>query len=169
MKALLLGRFQPLHLGHLKVITDIVKEAEYIVIAVGSAQYSHAPDNPFTAGERHTMIAQTLKARGIENYHLVGIEDIHRYAVWVSHVVSQTPTFDKVYAHNPLSIRLFSEAGYDVVELALHEPDRYSGAEVRRRMIHGEDWRSLVPEEVAKYIEEVNGIERLRTLAGGEG
>lgn len=169
MRALLLGRFQPLHLGHLKVISDIVKESEYIVIAIGSAQYSHALENPFTAGERHTMIARTLKARGIEGHHIVGIEDIHRYAVWVAHVVSQTPNFDVVYAHNPLSVRLFSEAGYKVIELTLYEPERYSGTEVRRRMIEGEDWQSLVPVEVAAFIEKIKGVERLRTLAGGEG
>ena len=169
MRALLLGRFQPLHLGHLKVISDIVKESEYIVIAIGSAQYSHALDNPFTAGERHTMIARTLKAQGIEDHHIAGIEDIHRYAVWVSHVVSQTPNFDVVYAHNPLSVRLFREAGYDVIELTLFEPGRYSGTEVRRRMIEGEDWESLVPNEVAEYIKNIEGVERLRMLAGGEG
>jgi nicotinamide-nucleotide adenylyltransferase len=169
MRALLLGRFQPFHLGHLKVISDIVKGSEYIVIAIGSTQYSHTLVNPFTAGERYTMISRTLQARGIENYHMIGIEDIHRYAVWVSHVVSQTPSFDVVYAHNPLSVRLFSEADYNVVELALYEPEKYSGTEVRRRMVHGEDWRNLVPEEVAKYIEEIHGVERLRTLAGEEG
>ena len=42
MKALLLGRFQPLHLGHLKVITDIVKEAEYIVIDPSAPNYAFA-------------------------------------------------------------------------------------------------------------------------------
>ncbi len=169
MRALLLGRFQPLHLGHLKVISDMVEEAEYIVIAIGSAQYSHSLDNPFTAGERHTMIARTLRARGIDNCHIAGIEDIHRYAVWVAHVVAQTPNFDVVYAHNPLSVRLFSEAGYDMVELSLYEPERYSGTEVRRRMIERGDWQSLVPDEVADFIEEIKGVERLRMLAGGEG
>lgn len=169
MRALLLGRFQPFHLGHMRVVQDIVKEAEYLVIAVGSAQYSHAPKNPFTAGERHTMIARTLRANGIDNCHIAGIEDIHRYAVWVSHVVSQVPSFDVVYAHNPLSVRLFREGGFEVRELELYEPDSFSGTEVRRRMRAGEDWRSLVPGEVARYMEEVGGVERLRALADEEG
>jgi len=111
MRALLLGRFQPFHNGHLKVVKDIAKEAEYLVIAIGSAQYSHSKENPFTAGERYTMITKALKSEGIENYHIVTIEDLHRYAAWVSHVVSHTPKFDVIYAHNPLSIRLFKEGG----------------------------------------------------------
>ena len=139
MRALLLGRFQPLHLGHLKVISDIVKESEYIVIAIGSAQYSHALENPFTAGERHTMIARTLKARGIEGHHIVGIEDIHRYAVWVAHVVSQTPNFDVVYAHNPLSVRLFSEAGPHLKDTnrLIPQPQQVHQYKIQMRRQHG--------------------------------
>jgi len=165
MRALLLGRFQPFHKGHLKIVKDIAMDAEYLVIAIGSAQESHSLENPFTAGERYTMISKVLKAEGIENYFLVTMEDLHRYAAWVSHVVSQTPTFDVVYAHNPLSIRLFTEAGYKVVELELYEPEKCSGTEVRRRIIAGENWKELVPKEVAEIIEEVNGVERLQDLA----
>jgi nicotinamide-nucleotide adenylyltransferase len=164
MRALLLGRFQPFHNGHLKVVKDIAKEAEYLVIAIGSAQYSHSKENPFTAGERYTMITKALKSEGIENYHIVTIEDLHRYAAWVSHVVSHTPKFDVIYAHNPLSIRLFKEGGFKIVELKLHEPDKYSGTEIRRRMIAGEEWRILVPKGVADVIDEIDGVERLKDL-----
>jgi nicotinamide-nucleotide adenylyltransferase len=152
-------------LGHLKIVTKICEKAEYVVIAMGSAQYSHSLDNPFTSGERYTMISRTLEAEGINNYHIVQLEDLHRYAVWVSHVVSHTPKFDVVYAHNPLSIRLFREGGFEVVELDLIEPDKYSGTEIRRRMVKGEKWRDLVSKEVAKVIDEIEGEKRLKDLS----
>lgn len=164
MRALLLGRFQPFHCGHLKVVKEIAKNSEYVVIAVGSAQYSHSLENPFTAGERYTMISRTMETEGIKNYHLVTIEDLHRYAAWVSHVVSQTPKFDVLYAHNPLSLRLFREGGFSVVELELHEPGKYSGTEIRRRMIAQEEWRNLVPKDVVEVIDEINGVDRLKEL-----
>ncbi|MEE9152233.1 MAG: nicotinamide-nucleotide adenylyltransferase [Thermoplasmata archaeon] len=165
MRALLLGRFQPFHNGHLKVVKEITEDADYLVIAIGSAQYSHSLENPFSAGERYTMISRALMAQGIENYHLVTIEDLHRYAAWVSHVVSQSPKFDVVYAHNPLSLRLFTEGGFTVVELKLHEPGKYSGTEIRRRMIAGEEWRNLLPKEVVEVIDEIDGVGRLKDLA----
>ena len=165
MRALFLGRFQPFHLGHLKVVSEICEKAEYLVIAMGSAQYSHSLENPFTSGERYTMISQTLEAEGIKKYHIVQLEDLHRYAVWVSNVVSHTPKFDVVYAHNPLSIRLFREGGFTVVELELIEPDKFSGTEIRRRMVEGEEWRDLVSTEVAKVIDEIDGEKRLKDLA----
>jgi nicotinamide-nucleotide adenylyltransferase len=165
MRALFLGRFQPFHLGHLKVVSDICEKVEYLVIAMGSSQYSHLPENPFTSGERYTMISKALWAKGIKNYHIVQLEDLHRYAIWVSHVVSHTPKFDVVYAHNPLSIRLFKEAGFTVVELELIEPDKFSGTEIRRRMACQEEWRDLVSAEVAKVIDEIDGERRLRDLS----
>ena len=165
MRALLLGRFQPFHNGHLKVVRDVTAKAEYLVIAIGSAQYSHSLENPFTAGERYTMISRALADEGIRNYHLVTIEDIHRYSAWVSHMVSQTPEFDVVYAHNPLTLRLFTEANFQVRKLELYEAEKYSGREIRRRMITGEPWEDLVPKAVVEVMDEINGVERLKDLA----
>jgi nicotinamide-nucleotide adenylyltransferase len=121
-------------------------------------------DNPFTSGERHLMISNTLKDEGIDNYHIVTLEDLNRYSLWVAHVVSHSPKFDVVYAHNPVSIRLFSEAGFDVVELELYKPDQYSGTEIRRRMIIGEEWKDLVPKRVVEVINEIDGVKRLRDI-----
>jgi nicotinamide-nucleotide adenylyltransferase len=168
MRALFLGRFQPVHCGHFKVIKEISEEADYVVIAIGSAQLSHSKANPFTAGERYTMIDRALKTEGIDNYHIVPIEDLNRYSLWVSHVVSNTPKFDVVYANNPLSVRLFKEAGFKVVELDLYKPEKYSGTHVRKEMIEGEAWRDLVPKKVVEIIDEIDGIRRLKELIDGE-
>ena len=60
MKALFIGRFQPFHKGHLKVIKDIIKKDYRVIIGIGSSQYSHTVDNPFTSDERKKMIQETL-------------------------------------------------------------------------------------------------------------
>ena len=164
MKALYLGRFQPFHIGHFKVVCDISKEAEYVVIVMGSAQLSHLKDNPFTAGERYEMIFRSLSAEAIDNFHIIPIDDLNIYPLWVAHVVSHSPKFDVVYAHNPLSIRLFKESGYEVVKLELHNPELFSGTEIRRRMASGENWHDLVPKEVRQFLDEINGVERIKEL-----
>jgi len=38
--ALIIGRFQPFHLGHLLLIKEAAKEADIIVIGIGSSQES---------------------------------------------------------------------------------------------------------------------------------
>jgi nicotinamide-nucleotide adenylyltransferase len=54
--SLVIGRFQPLHLGHMDVIRKCADESDHLTIGIGSAQYSHTVDNPFSAGERYLMI-----------------------------------------------------------------------------------------------------------------
>ncbi len=165
MRALVIGRFQPFHKGHMEVVKYIISKYEAVIIGIGSAQYSHTLDNPFTAGERHLMISRSLEAEGIHNYYLVPIEDLHRNAIWVAHVEAIAPPFDVVFANNPLTKRLFKEKGYKVEVPPFYDRRKYSGREIRRRIILGKPWEHLVPEPVAETIKEIDGISRLRELA----
>ncbi|QDX39771.1 nicotinamide-nucleotide adenylyltransferase [Salarchaeum sp. JOR-1] len=159
-----IGRFQPYHEGHHRVVEAISDEVDELVVGVGSGDKSHSTRNPFTAGERVMMITKALVDVDVVTY-VVPIEDINRNAVWVSHVQSMTPKFDVAYSNNPLVIRLFGEAGVDVRQSPMFERDVLEGTEIRNRMIHDEDWRELVPDPVAGVIDEIDGIERIRQVS----
>ncbi len=166
-RALFVGRFQPFHYGHLHAIEAILKEADELLIVVGSAQMSHEPDNPFTAGERLEMIKYALDAAGIDRdlYMLIPIPDAPAHRVWVSQVESQAPRFDIVYTNQPLTRRLLVEAGYEVKGIKLHERERYEASEIRHRILKNEDWRDLVPPEVYEFVKAIGGEERIQDLA----
>jgi nicotinamide-nucleotide adenylyltransferase len=164
---LIIGRFQPFHNGHFEVIKTIANDCDAIIIGIGSAELSHTLDNPFTAGERHLMISRALKEEGLDTFYIVPIVDIHRYAVWVSHVEALVPPFNTIYSNNPLTRRLFREAGYEVRHSPLFNRDLYSGTEIRRRIIDGEEWKDLVPKGVAGVIEEIDGVNRVKDLKDG--
>jgi len=166
--SLMIGRFQPLHNGHMEVIRKCAAESEKLTIGIGSAQYSHECDNPFTAGERYLMIDEVMKDEGIGNYCIVPIEDLNRYSLWVAQVESLSPPFSRVYSNNPLTRRLFSEAGYELRESPLYNREVYSGTAVRKKMIEGEDWRQLVPRKAVEVIDYIDGVIRLREITGGE-
>lgn len=163
-RAFYIGRFQPFHLGHYSIITGIAEDVDELVIGIGSAQKSHDPKDPFTAGERVMMIRHALKDADITHY-AIPIEDLQRNAVWVSHIISMTPPFDVVYSNNPLVVRLFKEAGIEVRQPPMFHREGYSGSETRRRMLEGENWRELVPDAVAKVIDEIDGVERLKQVS----
>ncbi|MGC8619903.1 MAG: nicotinamide-nucleotide adenylyltransferase [Thermoplasmata archaeon] len=165
MRAFIIGRFQPFHLGHMMMTLDLAKKYDSIIIGIGSAQESHTPENPFTAGERHLMISNTLESRKIYNFYLVPIEDIHRNALWVAHIESIAPPFTHVYAGNPLTKRLFEERGYKVETPILYDREKYSGREVRKRILKDENWQELVPEEVVQVINEIDGINRIKEIS----
>lgn len=168
-RALFIGRFQPFHRGHLHLLRQIAEAYEEVVIGVGSSQYSHTRKNPFTFAERHEMVRVTLEAEGMEGCTAVAIPDVGVHAQWVSHVLSLVPPFQAVFSHEPLTRRLFQEAGFRVLDRPLLERELYSGTEIRRRMLEGEDWRELVPAPVAAYIEKIDGVGRVRAVASAKG
>jgi len=163
-RGLYIGRFQPYHLGHHMILTQIAREVEELVICIGSAQVSHELKNPFTGGERVLMVKSAIEELPIKCY-VIPIMDVMRNAIWVAHVVSLTPGFEIVYSNNPLNKRLFDEAGFKVRSTAFYERDVYSGTEIRRRMIAGEEWEKLVPDAVCKVIHECDGVSRVQDLA----
>ena len=165
--SLVVGRFQPLHKGHMDVILKCAEESDHLTIGIGSAQYSHTPENPFTAGERYMMINKALRDEGIGNYSIVPIEDLNRYPIWVAHVVSLVPPFRRVYSNNPLTKRLFQESGFEVRDSPLYNRDVFSGTEIRRRIINDEEWRTLVPSAVAEVIDAIDGVNRIKQISSG--
>jgi len=165
MKALFIGRFQPFHKGHLQILKNASKEYDEIIIGVGSSQYGHTLKDPFTSEERKLMIEKTLEKSGIKNYRIELIPDIHNYPKWVPYLVSIIPDFDVVLSNSPLTKRLFSENGYRVNETPLYDRNKYSGKEIRRRILNDEQWEDLVPDTVSKIIKEINGVKKLKKLA----
>lgn len=160
-----IGRFQPYHDGHHRVVTDVIaEEVDELVVAVGSADASHTRRNPFTAGERVMMLTQSFVPLDTVTY-VVPIEDLDRNSVWVSHVQSMCPHFDVAYSNNPLVVELFEEAGVEVRNAPMYDRDQLEGTRIRDRMIEGGDWESLVPDPVVSVIEEVGGIERIRRIS----
>ncbi len=163
IRGLYLGRFQPYHLGHHQVLKQIAKEVDEIIVGIGSAQKSHELENPFTAGERVLMVTSAIKEFDIKHY-VIPIEDIQRNSLWVSHVKSMVPPFDIVYTNNPLVIELLREAGIKVKQSPLFKRNSYSGTQIRRLMLKGEQWEQFVPDNVVEIIKEINGVKRLRSV-----
>jgi len=165
-RGLLIGRFQPFHLGHLECVKYALKTVPEIIIAIGSAQFSHTLHNPFTAGERVTMIRLALDEAkiGAEKYYLIPVRDLRIHDLWVPHLVSQTPRFEIVFSNEPVTSRLFKEAGFRVEPIPFYDRERYSSTEIRERVVNGDSWEKLVPTSVAGYIKDIFGEERLREL-----
>jgi len=165
-RGLFVGRFQPFHKGHLWAAEHILKEVDELVIVVGSAQYSHREDNPFTVGERITMIRKALEEAGVSASRcwVVPVPDLGIHMLWVAEVVGYTPKFEVVYVNEPLTKRLFVEAGFKVKPVPLHQREVYDATEIRERMLKGKNWKALVPKSVTQFIEEIDGIQRLKDL-----
>ncbi len=169
MRALVVGRFQPFHRGHLKVVLEVLSECDDLVIVIGSAEESHTMQNPFTASERYQMILSSLPEDVLSKVHIIPVRDVNRYAIWVGHIESYVPPFDVVYSNNALTRSLFNQVGYEVRKTKTYNDKLYSGTEIRRRMLAGERWRHLVPASVASLAEELGVRARLVDASAKKG
>ena len=138
-----------------------------LVIVVGSAHDSHTIENPFTAGERITMIRLALKEAKIDanRYTVLPLPDAEFHKVWVSHLLSQTPSFDLVFTNEPLTSRLLKEAGMRVERIPMFNRTSLTATEVRKRIIEGKNWEELLPKSVASYVKQIKGEERMKEIS----
>ncbi len=64
--AIYIGRFQPVHYGHLDTIRQALDKAQYLLMFLGSAQESRSKKNPFTVQEREQLIIHSMIEQGYD-------------------------------------------------------------------------------------------------------
>lgn len=165
--ALLPGRFQPFHRGHVAIAQEAVADGHELLVMIGSAQEAATWENPFSAGERREMVATGMAAAGLAPRTIVAVADINDYDRWVAHVIARLGPFDCVYSANALVQRLFSAAGYPVTAPELQNRRAWEGAAIRRALAGAGDWEAALQPEVAALVQRYGGPERLRALAPG--
>ncbi len=164
---LFIGRFQPLHHGHVHVINAMRKNCQFLKIGIGSAQLSHEKDNPFTAKERREFIQAVLEKRNVlpKQYAIYEIPDIFNASKWVKHVATIAGEFNLVFSNSDWVRNLFQKEGYQLAKKYVVFKKKYNGSHIRD-LIEEDDqiYRNLVPNEVIKLMKKFDGIERIKSL-----
>ncbi len=151
---LFLGRFQPLHRGHLSCLEHIRKHAEEVIIGIGSAQYSRDERNPLTFAERRDVMQHALDRGnlGFKNVFFVPIPDIHNEHMWMQNVKLLLGAEIVINSNNDWVRGLATVAGIRVAEKLAFEVATYNGSRVRDLVREGGQWQALVPDP--QYMEE---------------
>ncbi|MBS7349948.1 MAG: NUDIX domain-containing protein [Comamonas sp.] len=84
--AVVIGRFQPLHHGHMALIRQALGAAAQVVVVLGSAYQARTPKNPFTWQERAAMVSASFSAAEVARLHFVPMRDYYDSALWVAKV-----------------------------------------------------------------------------------
>jgi nicotinamide-nucleotide adenylyltransferase len=163
---LYIGRFQPFHLGHLFAIKFALKAVETLYIAIGSAQKSYEPRNPFTAAERLLMLKAALDEARIpaKKWLPINVPDATAHAVWTAYLDMLVPPYEVAFTNEPLTTVLLRARGVKVVAVPLQKRGEYAATEIRDRMRNGRDWRKLVPEAVSRILLNVSAVNRLKDI-----
>ncbi|MCX8175347.1 MAG: nicotinamide-nucleotide adenylyltransferase [Candidatus Micrarchaeota archaeon] len=161
--ALFIGRFQPFHKGHLAALRWIAARSGRVIVAVGSAQESGTPANPFSLRERMQMLKKELAHEGLaKKCILAAVTDINSNERWVAHLDASVPPYDVAYSNNPLVRKLMKKAGRRVRRIPFFRKKRYNATEIRRLMKEGKRWEDRVPEKVEEVLKRSGALEKLR-------
>lgn len=163
-RALFIGRFQPFHNGHLKVLKKLLKKYNEIIVVIGSAEQTMTFENPFTAGERIEMIRACFSSKELSRLIIVPVRDINNHNLWVSHLCSYLPKFDKIYSNNPLVEVLFKQRDISVKKFKLLDRSICQGKIIREKMLKNKNWQRGLPSAITRFIVKIQGLERLQRL-----
>lgn len=166
MRALVIGRFQPLHKGHVALITRALEDCQSVVVGIGSAAAKSSLRNPFTAAERRQMIGACFPNEvAAGRLAIVDVPDIHNPPKWAAHVLSITGPVDRVFGNDDETLSLFEMAGLPVASPGLVERERYEARTIRVQMAEDDPaWRKAVPAPLVPLLEQWAAGKRLRAL-----
>jgi len=157
MKALIVGRFQPLHKGHLHMIRKAMERYDEIIIIIGSIN-KHDFNNPLTYEER----VRIFRACGIK-CKIYGVPDVYDDKKWVESIFKVAGDFDVVISGSDWVKRCFNGVK-PVVDPDFLKPKLYHGTVIRHRILKGESWEELVPECTLRILKELNFERRVKEL-----
>lgn len=83
----LIGRFQPVHAGHLALLHEALRIAPKVVVVLGSAHAARSVRNPFTWRERRALVWGALSPELAQRVHFAPVRDYYDEARWASAVV----------------------------------------------------------------------------------
>ncbi len=176
-RCIVLGRFQPFHLGHAGLVEAAMEMAdgEEVVVAIGSAQAGWEANNPWTADERQAMVEAWAAANG-KAVTVVCIDDINDPPNWVEHATKTHGEGTLVTSDGPTA-ELYRNAGWEVHDVALSQRETLEGWRVRQsvRMLStvmdDEATRTVlaasVPEAVIEWLIENDAMFRCSTFETG--
>lgn len=162
----LVGRFQPFHNGHLLLVLEILRRYSFVKIGIGSVQYHHTQENPFTYEERAEMITNTLKENNIslDRFQIYPIPDFHDIVRWTHEVIRILGEFDAFFSNNEWTRQLMLNAGKPIAALFKFEFDRFNGTNIRKRICKGGSISDLIPPAVEICLTKIDGFQRIRSL-----
>lgn len=147
MIGVFIGRFQPVHEGHVSALAQAASRCKYLVILVGSAAGCRSPRNPWTYGERVQMISSALRVRGVTNFKIYPLND-YKYndPQWISDV-RETVEFAKQHTeYGAVTLFGYWKEGNDYLRwfpdwkfVGLESTIHLSATQVRESMFRNDD------------------------------
>lgn len=154
--ALFIGRFQPPHKGHQKIIKQILQKYSHLKIAIGSSNQKRNQKNPLSAKERLFLLKKIIpKSKKIT---FAFIPDNSSNKKWVAYVKKRFSTKKyEVFSANPL-VRSLLNPIFKLNSSPLFNRLIWEGAKIRNLIRQQKPYSNRIPKEIQKYIKQKEKI-----------
>lgn len=160
-----IGRFQPLHIGHITIIAYMQKKYDHIIVLVGSANQRASIKNPFSFEQRKLWLEQSFyDLAGHDSSQKISVLPLNDYryneAKWEAELTAQvqsatnnTDTISLVGHEKDDSsyyLKSFPQWAYDSVKQSI----KISATPIRKAWFEGQlnDFDGFLPTYVADYL-----------------
>ena len=152
MNGLLIGRFQPFHLGHLEALQFALSIVDKLWVGLGSSNKSIEKNNPFSAEERKEMILSSIDDSMKNKITIYFIPDVDNHVKWIEKIDTIVPKFDIVLSNDPLTDHRYSKKTVQVISIPFLNRDTLSGTNIRNLIISDQEWENFVPEGTKNFL-----------------
>ena len=164
MNGLLIGRFQPFHLGHLDALRFALSKVDKLWIGLGSSNKPLQKNNPFSSEERKEMILSSIDESMKSRIQIYFIPDLENHIKWIELIDTLVPKFDTVFTNDELTRHLYSKRNVEVLPIPFVKRDILSGTNIRDMIISDQTWEDLVPEGTKNFLHKTSAKQRLKNL-----
>jgi|TARA_B100000959_G_scaffold211976_1_gene222872 nicotinamide-nucleotide adenylyltransferase len=164
MNGLLIGRFQPFHLGHLEALQFALSIVDKLWVGLGSSNKSIEKNNPFSAEERKEMILSSIDDSMKNKITIYFIPDVDNHVKWIEKIDTIVPKFDIVFSNDPLTDHLYSKRTVQVISIPFLKRDQLSGTRIRNLIKSDQKWDDLIPNGTKILLENLDVKNRLEIL-----
>ncbi|MGC4804619.1 adenylyltransferase/cytidyltransferase family protein [Micromonospora sp. DT233] len=168
--AVIHGRFQPLHWGHLEYLLAGAERAELLVVGITNPdptlvaleetdpQRGRPESNPFTYYERYLMVEGALRDAGVAPERVRIVPFPHSFPERLAHYAPRNAVYLlTVYDEwGDTKVDRFQRLGLTTEVMWRRTDKPISGSRVRAAIAAGQDWTDLVPPAVARVIKEAH-------------
>ncbi len=153
--ALIVGRFQPFHKGHLFLIKKALEKSDKIVIGIGSSNICDE-NNPIDFETRKKIIKAVAYKEKIKDrlIKIVPLDDFFADKKWLKNLEKQVGKFDLALGNNDWTNNILEKAGYKVLRVNYYKRSLYEGWRIRKLIKEGKDWHDRVPKYLISNIKD---------------
>lgn len=151
---LVIGRFQPFHLGHKYLIEKALEDCEKIIIGIGSSNVTDDA-NPYSYRKRKKFLEEFIKQEEIEERvaKIISIKDVPDDDKWLTMLLRKTGKIDVSIGDNEWVNGIFEKAEISVKKIGFYNREELEGTKIRELIRDKKKWEKRVPECLVPLID----------------